>query len=155
VRHLEVRQKSLEGPLAVVMFGQPQDRRGMHGDERPALKVSLISRLLANEYHPGADISFAENRLRGITVHVASLAVLDGATKQRHARVRFNRQIGARVEIFGPVGLPPWRLWEMAKWPSLLLELTFECQRMALSCDLRGPLFGMPGFWHDSHLFRE
>jgi hypothetical protein len=54
-----------------------QDFSG-RADERPALPVFVISRLLTDQKQPGAALSFAEYRLRGCFIQVAALAFARG-----------------------------------------------------------------------------
>lgn len=58
-------------------------------DEGMTLPVFLISRLFADKYHARPSRTFAKNRLSGVFIKVAALAMLGGLAQRRHGALRW------------------------------------------------------------------
>jgi hypothetical protein len=77
------------------VFERPiQDLSG-RPDERPALPVFIIPRLLTDQKQPGASLSFAEYGLRGCFVQIAPLAFAGGRDQRWQCWLRGNPWFGA------------------------------------------------------------
>ena len=57
------------------VFKRPVEQTSGRADERMALTIFLISRLLTDKYHARACRAFAKNGLSGVFVEIAALAI--------------------------------------------------------------------------------